>query len=141
MEKDDIKEIRKSYPNLFSVFDEYLKNGTNGVTKNYWCKFFYVSLCYNVWYDIENDVVYDFSKDYIVNIAEELSKYVNNNFFDTIGSSEYYYFSQSYEKGYISDYIKEVEEYKKFIVLPKSEKSLAYIKSLSRDNKINKIIK
>ncbi len=127
MEKDNLKII-------FDIFREELVD-------DIWSKFFFISLCDNLWYYKEEDTIFSFSDTQI--IGDQLSKYRRKNFFKDDTTMDYYIFmSGNHHKwGYISSRVSECENYKKFIVLTDNEKNREYIRSISRDNKIKEIIK
>jgi len=126
MEKNDIK--------IFELFHSELKD-------DIWSKFFFISLCGNIWYYIEEDTIFSFPN--IKNIGEMLSRYRRDNFFKDDVVMDYYIFmsGNKHDWGYISDKIYNSVNFEKFLVLSDNDKNREYIMSVSRDNKIKEIIK
>ena len=112
MEKDNLKT-------LFDFFREELVN-------DMWSKFFFISLCDNLWYYIQDDTTFLFSDTQL--IGDELSKYRRKHFFKDDVTMDYYIFMSG-------------NHHKWGYVLPDNEKNREYIRSVSRDRKIKQIIK
>ena len=134
---------------LFLIFKDYLKDGN-------FSSFFYVSLCDNIWYyKNKNLIFFQPSINKWREISEKLSKWRKEKYFINYDDSwsefkdnnYYLYWSKKMMTdptmcwGYISDAIKSADSYKDFIVLKTSNENLEYINSISRDFKINEIIK
>jgi hypothetical protein len=132
MEKSDIIE-------LFEIFRKHLKD-------DLWSKYFYLSLPGNYWYNLKEDKLFDHNVTSLGNSWANLEFFVhyrNKNFFKQDSALNYYmyYGEHNLNYGYISSFVKDVGEYKNFLVLPISKDNLNLLQTYSREYKINKIIK
>jgi len=126
MEKDNLK--------IFEIFHKEISN-------DIWSKFFFISLCNNLWYHLEEDNIYIFTNTQ--ELGDNLARYRRIHFFKDDVTMDYYIFmsGNQHKWGHISKEVSNSEGFSKFIVLPDNEENREYILSLSRDKKIKELIK
>lgn len=121
MEEDDLKEL------IEDMRDE-LKD-------DLFSKKFFVSLVKNViFYNIKKDRIYDFKKLSVLAFSILISEYRIKEFFKNDDKYDYVRFFKLHSKEL------DVNSVKGFIILKNNIENLEYIKSISRDNKLKKII-
>lgn len=133
MEKDDLNE-------LIELFRNELRD-------NIFSQNFFISLSEGIFYQIDEDRIFTFEGMSLMTLSTRLSEYINKEFFKNDDKFDYIRY---YKTGKMWDGVSPVTKTvisgnlaKKdgFLVLLNSKENLEYIKSISRDNKINKIIK
>ena len=139
MEKNDIAD-------LLEIFREKLKDDR-------FSQRFLVSLSSDIFYHIDSDTYYTFPTKTLLELSTKLSDYRNKEFFKEDSKYDYIrYFSKiTYDGGYghqrkidpekSDDFTLRQSDTLGFIIMEYSRENIEYIKVLSRDNKINKIIK
>jgi len=121
MEENDLKE-------LLEYMREELKD-------DFFAQKFFVSLVNNnIFYNIENDIIYTSFNISVLGISIILSQYRVRKFFKDDDIYDYMRFFKLNSKEL------EMDSVKGFIILKNNIENLEYIKSISRDNKLKKII-
>jgi hypothetical protein len=121
MEENDLKE-------LLEYMREELKD-------DLFSKKFFVSLVKNViFYNVKKDKIYSFKKLSVLGFSILISQYRTKEFFKDDDKYDYMRFFKLNSKELDSDSVKG------FIILKNNIENLEYIKSISRDNKLKKII-
>lgn len=121
MEENDLKE-------LMEYMREELKD-------DFFAQKFFVSLVKNViFYNVKKDKIYSFKKLSVLGFSILISQYRTKEFFKDDDKYDYMRFFKLNSKELDSDSVKG------FIILKNNIENLEYIKSISRDNKLKKII-
>ena len=121
MEENDLKE-------LLEYMREELKD-------DFFAQKFFVSLVNNnIFYNIENDIIYTSFNISVLGVSIILSQYRVRKFFKDDDIYDYMRFFKLNSKEL------EMDSVKGFIILKNNIENLEYIKSISRDNKLKKII-
>jgi len=121
MEENDLKE-------LLEYMREELKD-------DLFSKKFFVSLVKNViFYNVKKDKIYSFKKLSVLGVSIILSQYRVRKFFKDDDKYAYMRFFILNSKEL------EMDSVKGFIILKNNMENIEYIRSISRDNKLKKII-
>jgi len=97
-------------------------------------KFFVSLVNNNIFYNIENDIIYTSFNISVLGVSIILSQYRVRKFFKDDDIYDYMRFFKLNSKEL------EMDSVKGFIILKNNIENLEYIKSISRDNKLKKII-
>jgi hypothetical protein len=121
MEENDLKE-------LLEYMREELKD-------DFFAQKFFVSLVNNnIFYNIENDIIYTSFNISVLGVSIILSQYRVRKFFKDDDKYAYMRFFKLNSKEL------EMDSVKGFIILKNNMENIEYIRSISRDNKLKKII-
>lgn len=121
MEENDLKE-------LLEYMREELKD-------DFFAQKFFVSLVNNnIFYNIENDIIYTSFNISVLGVSIILSQYRVRKFFKDDDIYDYMRFFKLNSKEL------EMDSVKGFIILKNNMENIEYIRSISRDNKLKKII-